>query len=146
MLKTYPRHILRTGYKLYHGTDCVGNFSSVRGPGWFAHRLKTADKWAGWTGWTGLIEGREQGIRRVITYEVIQPIELLDTNDPVRWKKLVKFLCKDEQAGLITIAEALREKNETGWYSTAEVMLCRPEKYLRYVGEQPAKTINPYGR
>ena len=131
-LSRFPRIVLHAGTHIYHGTDCVGDLSQIVGPAWFAHNWNTAKRWAGWT---GPIAGRQQGEKRVITYQVTSDIELFDTNLAQNYYPLAELLCGDPEIGLCILAARFAEFNLNGWLSSAEIMLCKPLQHICYKKE-----------
>jgi len=127
--------MLAGGTRLYHGTRCVGGFDVPDGPAWFAFGPGEARGWCDWSDEPP--KGRTHGEARVLAYEVVTDVELVDTRTLAGWRALGRRLARDEDPLVDEIARAVAEAGMQGWHGRAEAMLVEPGAWLRRVDLTP---------
>ncbi len=115
---------LPAGTPLHHGTRCIGDFMAPDGPAWFAYTDAAAEDWASWSSVPP--PGRRHGPERVLSYETVADLVLVDTRELRQWQALGMALLRDPDPDVGEIAAAVRAAGYNGWLGRAEVMLCDP--------------------
>ena len=127
-----PTSVVKAGTKLWHGTDCGGDFQCPDGPAWFAFTFEIAQKWSGWC--EGTATGRTKGARRVLAFEVKSDLTLLLVDNEAHWYELSEIATGEADGSPWTMAAAIANKNlAKGWVGTgisAEIMLTDPTNDL----------------
>lgn len=133
MLNVFPRHVIKAGSLLYHGTSTREGFEIPDGPAWFAPTAVLAAKWAGWAG-DHLTHGT--GPKRVHVYEVTQDLDVADIskfpdskygkND---YEDFAHKFCGTD--GYYAFARAV-SLIDNGWWCANEIMIADPALFLRF--------------
>ena len=131
--------VLRAGTRLYHGTNCAGEFLIPNGPAWFATDHDKALKWAGWT---SPPKGRTLGAVRVLSFVSIRSVLLIETNERSQWDQLSTVLLDDPEANVWAVAHALAATGSPGWSAPGEIMLCAPSIFLRPLAATAATCVS----
>jgi len=131
----FPRQTLKAGTIIYHGTDAKVEFDIPSGPAWFAHTLETAKKWIGWA--SKSIPSHQHGVGRVLSFEVIRDVPLLDLGSVPEsgegWSKFCEMLTGQyDELGPLTVAHEM-DRNLNGWVANTEIMLINPELFVRTI-------------
>lgn len=129
-LADLPRIVIKAGTRLYHGTDAVENFDRIDQPAWFTTGAAAAARWAGWASYRD--SGKTFGARRVLAFELIRDVELLDVRTHALWSELAERLTGDPEASPWTMARELVGRAD-GWDGRTEIMLTNPSVCLRHI-------------
>ena len=128
--------ILAKGKRVFHGTDCAGNFLLPDGPAWFAFDAAGARRAVHWE--RSLPRGRRQGPRRVLEAVVKRDIRLIDTRQEGIWREVCAALCKgNRDASTYEVAHAIARRRGTGWYGDTEILLVKPAYSLTAIAVHP---------
>jgi len=121
--------ILPAGTKLFHGTDCAGEFDIPDGPAWFCPTREGAEGWVDWSKETP--RGRKKGPGRVLGPLVVaRDLILANTILLEDWRSLGEELLGDPDPLTGDLARAVVAAGLDGWAGRAEVMVSKPHEVL----------------
>jgi len=124
------------GTTLYHGTQAPEDFVIPDGPAWFSDSETVAEDFVGWNEWPE--EGRHRP--RILTYRVIEPIELVRISDTPSLMALLESIGSDVASGVEMAEDVCR--HYAGWhiphnyFAGSDTLICYPDDYLELVEER----------
>ena len=123
------------GTLLFHGTDCVGDFTIPDGPAWFAFSREKADYWSKIQ--STVPSGRTKGESRVLEFVVEKDVSPFDTEHYDDWVRMCEWFVGGSDATPHQLANALALHGHLGWYGREEILLTSPEAWLRRLPDSP---------
>ena len=123
------------GTTLYHGTQAPDDFDIPDGPAWVSDGEEVAEWFVEWNEWM------DEGRPRVLVYEVIQPITLVQVHDAPSFSAFLESVGTDG-IGMREAADAVCDAGYAGWHipnsytGGSDTLICRPEDYLELVEER----------
>lgn len=124
---TLDSHTLRllrlaAGTRLFHGTNCAGNFERIEAPAWFCLD-ETSARW--WISWRTPPEGRSAGADAVVEYETTSDLYLIDTGKAEDMHRLAQVVTGNLYVWGTrrTLAGDMRDAGLPGWIGNNEVCL-----------------------